>query len=285
MTPICIYSGNLSAAWSRAYLHALSHRSKVLPPLIISINTAGQSGAPTEDQAVRENLDRVLFERDAVSVEDTACTVFPQRLWSTSRGDRKRLFQLHRNGANPVDGESSPGPSDQSHCFERLVNFGDAAASVNQLESILSSYERDPFVRSSTFHAGIFDPARDQAHAGSNRFPSVQHVTFLPAGNDLAVNAFYVRQQFPFRAYGDLLGLARLGAFMAAEMKLRLGQLNVITGTEKLEGLPRPCRGLTALTAAARACIAANEPQRGGYDYDASGGFGSWGPARHRDAW
>ena len=283
MTPLVIHSTNLSAAWSHAYLHALSHRGRVLSPLIISITNTDQSGAPTEDQEVRQKLDRVLIERDAVSVEDAACTVFPQRLWSMSQGDRKRLFQLRQNGANPVDGESSPRPSDQSHCFERLVNFGDDTADGNQLDSILSEYEGNPFVRSSSFHAGAFDPARDRMHIGSNRFPSVQHLSFLPASNGLTVTAFYVRQQFPFRAYGDLLGLARLGAFMATEMKMRLRQLNVITGTEKLEGLPRPCRGLTALTAAARACIA-EEDRLGGSSGD-NGSFGSWLCAPHRDAW
>ena len=37
------------------------------------------------------------------------------------------------------------------------------------------------------------------------------------------------------RGYGNFLGLAHLGAFMAREMKLPIARLNVMAGVEKLD--------------------------------------------------
>jgi len=49
------------------------------------------------------------------------------------------------------------------------------------------------------------------------------------------MNAFYATQQLFDKAYGNFLGLSHLGAFIANEMGLRLEQLNIFAGIEKLE--------------------------------------------------
>ena len=68
----------------------------------------------------------------------------------------------------------------------------------------------------------------------------------------LVVNAFYATQQLFDKAYGNYLGLARLGAFMAHEMRLPLVRLNVFAGVAKLERIAKTDAGLTAIVEALR---------------------------------
>lgn len=49
------------------------------------------------------------------------------------------------------------------------------------------------------------------------------------------MNAFYATQQIVHKGYGNYLGLARLGAFMALQMKRRLERLNVFVGIAKMD--------------------------------------------------
>ena len=60
MTPLFITSDNLSAAWSRVYLHTLDHPGKEISPLIVSITGFDKDGKAQEDASVRVALDGVL---------------------------------------------------------------------------------------------------------------------------------------------------------------------------------------------------------------------------------
>ncbi|MEB5016537.1 hypothetical protein RXP78_29840, partial [Pseudomonas aeruginosa] len=67
-------------------------------------------------------------------------------------------------------------------------------------------------------------------------FPCLQHVTFAPAKDGLNVNAFYATQYMVERAYGNYLGLCRLGQFVAHELKLPLKRFTCFTGLALREG-------------------------------------------------
>lgn len=257
MTPLFITSENLSAAWSRVYLHILDNPGKEVSPLIVSITGFKQGGDALEDPEVRRALDAVLTDEKAVNVEDAAFTIFPQSLWRLAKGDRNRLFQMYRDWAFPAYKQSNRKLNGRGLYFERLVSYGSGPEDGNQLEWILKQYELKSSVRRSMLQASIFDPARDHVGQAQLGFPCLQHVSFLPSKNGLAMNAFYATQQLLFRAYGNFLGLAQLGAFMAQEMDMPFIQLNVTAGVEKLEGLPKTSAKLDKLTAAARACVAA----------------------------
>ena len=69
------------------------------------------------------------------------------------------------------------------------------------------------------------------------------------------INAFYATQQLFVKAYGNYLGIAQLGAFMAQEMKMKLIRMNVIIGVAKFERISKTDPALTPLLAAARACL------------------------------
>ena len=77
--------------------------------------------------------------------------------------------------------------------------------------------------------AATFDPGRDHVASAQLGFPCLQQVSFEPTAAGLVVNAFYATQQIFDKAYGNYLGLAQLGAFMAHEMGMP-SRLNVMVG-------------------------------------------------------
>jgi hypothetical protein len=133
--------------------------------------------------------------------------------------------------------------------FGRMVGFdldpvtgkrvpGGTPEEGNQLETLLRRVERSQEtgqgVQRAKLQVAVFDPARDHTPSPYLPFPCLQHVTFEPDGDVLHTNAFYATQQLVRKAYGNLLGLYRLGAFMAHEMGLRPGRLAVFVGVERL---------------------------------------------------
>lgn len=105
----------------------------------------------------------------------------------------------------------------------------------NQLEFGIGTYLARDGVRRSILQIAIFDPSRDHSAAAQLGFPCLQHVTFAPSDQGLCVNAFYAAQYMVERAYGNYLGLCRLGQFVAHEMELPLVRLTCFTGIAECE--------------------------------------------------
>jgi hypothetical protein len=83
----------------------------------------------------------------------------------------------------------------------------------------------------------------------------LQQVSFEPTTAGLVINAFYATQQIFDKAYGNYLGLAQLGAFMAHEMNMPLARLNVMVGIAKLERITKSDADFAPLVAAAQALV------------------------------
>ena len=68
------------------------------------------------------------------------------------------------------------------------------------------------------------------------------------------LNAFYATQQLFLKGYGNYLGLALLGLFVAEQIGLSLARITCFVGVEKMES--KPPKG-PLLDAVIRACEAA----------------------------
>jgi hypothetical protein len=73
-----------------------SHAGTEVSPLVLSVTGFDDKGVAPEDPAVRQAVDQLLKRKGRLKVEDVAFTIFPQRIWEMSRGDRARLFTLYR---------------------------------------------------------------------------------------------------------------------------------------------------------------------------------------------
>ena len=255
-TPLFIEDDNLSRAWSRAFLHICDHPGTTIQPLVVSLTGFTALGDVAEDVAVRSALDTCLRATGKRDIEAVAWAIFPQNLWRFAQTDRHRLFDLYKE-TYPRFRELNLAQNGRGLYFERLVAFGSGPIDGNQLEWIISQYLGRPGVRRSMLQAAIFDPARDHVADAQLGFPCLQQVSFVPDENSLTLNAFYATQQLYDKAYGNWLGLCRLGIFMAHEMGLTFTRLNCVSGIEKLERISKTAPSLSPVIEAARSCVSA----------------------------
>ena len=256
--PMVIHDRSLSRAWSRILLHAVRGAGTEISPLVLSISGL-QGGQSPEDLSVRRALDRALKHKARLPVDDVAFTIFPQRLWEMCP-NRDRLFELYI-ATVPRWKAMNRRLNGRGLYFERMVRYGRGPYCGNQLEWILSQYSSRIGVRRSMLQATTFDPDRDHVANARLGFPCLQQVSFAPTAQGLVVNAFYATQQIFDKAYGNYLGLAQLGAFMAHEMGTVLDRLNVMVGIAKLERISKSDEDLARVVAAAERMLD-GEPMR-----------------------
>ena len=231
-SPLIVTGDNLSVVWGRAFLNVYS--SGEISPLVVQINGLNND-EPPEIPRVRNSLDETMHEHaKGLSCHQVANTIFPCRLWNRDV-DRQELYRRyhrisdrilrHRNNRNGV-------------YFQRFIAFGDGSSTqggVNQLEHIIQTWHCGNH-RRSALQAAVFDPLADHSHQRQRGFPCLQQVAFAGAKGGLSVTGFYATQYIFERAYGNYLGLFRLGQFMAHEMRLRLEQVICVASPAKLSG-------------------------------------------------
>lgn len=257
--PLVIDERSLSAAWARAFLHIIDHAGTSVSPMVLSISGFDSKNAPLESSSVRGVLDALLVSHGALDVEDVAYTIFPQRLWLMAQGDRQRFYQFCRM-AFPRYQAMNKQANRRGLYFERIMSYGRGECDGNQLEWMLSQHEQrgGKGVRKSMYQASVFDPERDHIPDARIQFPCLQHVTFNPTKDGLVVNAFYATQQLLMKAYGNYLGISRMGAFMASQMESKLFKVNVFVGIAKFDDtdIKKTSSDLAPLLAECRSCLA-----------------------------
>jgi hypothetical protein len=249
--PLFVDEKSVSHAWAKAVIHILDHAGPEVSPLILSVTGFSPDGTIPEVESLRTELDKLLEARRLRSIEDVAFTIFPQRLWKLAQGDREKLFRYY-NDAFPRYQAMNPRDNRRGLYFERMTSYGRGPCEGNQIEWILSQYKARRGVRRSMFQASVFDPERDHVADAQLQFPCLQHVSFEPTSEGLVINAFYATQQLFVKAYGNYLGLAQLGAFMAQEMDLPLLRMNVVVGVAKFERISKTDPDLVSLIDVAR---------------------------------
>ena len=250
--PLLMTSNNLSYAWAQAFLHIIEHPGKEITPLVLSIDS-GDDGIVREDAIIRKSLDLSLEKTGNQRVHSVANTIFPHSYWELVGHDRHRLYAIYLKHL-PRLIALDKSKNHRGLYFERLIAF-DTGRDGNQLEHIISAYNSRRGVRRSMLQASIFDPRRDHVLAAQLGFPCLQHITFLPHGDGLTLNAVYATQQIFEKAYGNYLGLCRLGNFMAQAMRLRFSRLNCFVGVEKLDTIKKSELALKPLIEVARAAL------------------------------
>ena len=149
--PFLIDDTNLSRAWARLLLQVLDNAGTEVAPLILSVSGFARDGTVVEDPTVRQALDLLLKRKDRYVVENVAFTIFPQRYWVMSHGDRNRLFELYRKTFPRLQAMNRKANS-RGLYFERMMMYGRGPfADGNQLEWILSQYKSRKGV--TPFHA------------------------------------------------------------------------------------------------------------------------------------
>jgi hypothetical protein len=241
--------GNLSIAWANAICRVLDRGVAALTPLVVSVTDFDDDQLPREHAAIREALDRSLrVHGSGLSVETVAGTIFPNSLWHPGV-NREVLFRRYRNMIPRLKRDSR---NRNGLYFERLVAYPEAPAAGNQLEYILQCYRggirRKPALQAGLLNpavdfpvqAAVFNPAHDLTMQPQRGFPCMQQIAFAPDSEHktVSMSAFYASQYLYKRAYGNYLGLCRLGRFMASEMDLKLARVTCYVGFAQLDDTP-----------------------------------------------
>jgi len=237
-----VVDDNLSQVWYRAVRNILAYPGKESVPFTAAITGFHPDGQPYQDAAIAMVLDNYLLQTKRQTVEAVANTIFPWSLWNRAES-RAHLFERYRQILPRLQKASSK--NHKGLYFQRMITGG-SANRENQLDFALNVYQKRKGVRRSTLQIGIFQPAIDHSGAAQMGFPCLQHVTFTPTKKGLHVNAMYASQYLIERAYGNYLGLCRLGAFLAHELDMPLVQVTCLTGVLQMEDDKRDIERLLA---------------------------------------
>lgn len=278
--PLLVDQSNLSLAWAETYLAIRRTSGHRISPLSLTF-TGFEKAEPVEDAEIRKTLDAALADSGKPSIQTVANTIFPQVLWRRAKGDRQALYAAYRESLPDFVALESQ-QNKRGLYFARLTAFGldhktgeplpqYPAGSLqedgNQLEVIIKKCKKG--VLAIKLQASVFDPARDHVDDPRLGFPCLQHVTFIPhfADNTIVMNAFYATQQLFVRGYGNYLGLARLGLFVAGQTGLALDRVTCFVGVEKMDDSYKPdTKAVTALDEACESALAAATSAAGGME-------------------
>ena len=211
-------SRNLSQAWGEVFLALMQRGVEELGPVVVSISDVEEDGTPREDSAIRKRVDAELGKLTGRTIDDVADTIFPISLWNKRLEDSgEHTFQRYRKIWPRLRKRSRLNA--KGTYFQRMIAFRNDARVVNQLEHVIATYKKGNH-RRSALQVGIFNPLEDHSDQRIQGFPCLQQLAFTPSEEGLYVTGYYVLQYALDRAYGNYLGLCRLGAFMAHQMGL-----------------------------------------------------------------
>ncbi|MBD3343354.1 MAG: thymidylate synthase [Candidatus Lokiarchaeota archaeon] len=233
---------NLSIAWIKAFLKVMN--TNEVSPLIVSI-TGFENGTPIELNEIRRLLDNnLVINKTNLNVNQVANTIFPVSIWNKAK-PRQLLYDRYFRIYPKIK-------KDRRNCygvyFSRMTAYlpkGSSGKPINQLEDIIKLWtetkrNQNKNPRRTALQINIYDPTRDLTSQPRRGFPCLQHVTFAPFGRDgLVVTGFYALQHIYERAYGNYLGLCRLGHFVAHAMGLKLVRMNCFSGIANLGKIPK----------------------------------------------
>jgi hypothetical protein len=242
--PLFVEETNLSVAWALPFLGVMERGVRGLAPLVVHF-TGFENDEPQELPAVRTCLDHTLRNLGYYSTQTNANLICPIAWWERAP-DRHAFFARFREFYPGLRGWNRL--NRHGTYFGRLVAFGRGPEDGNQLEHIIKNFTERGVRRPTAMVASVFDPGRDHTAQRRRGFPCLNRVEFIPLGQgNLAVRADYPCQFLFERAYGNYLGLCRLGKFMAREMGLKLTQLTCTVGIAlRGEAAKRDLSGLEA---------------------------------------
>ena len=220
----------VSRAWGRALQIVTRTGRKEMTPLTVAIRGSDTAEVLSEHDGIRYELEKVLATHRKQAVETVANTIFPNSLWNKNK-PRQMLYE--RYAAILPKLRKASRKNAYGLYFERMIMNGRDDA-PNQIEFGLNAF--GPGMRRSVLQVGVFDPGKDHSAAIRRGFPCLQHLSFVPnQGGRLSVNAFYASQFMVERAYGNYLGICRLGRFVAHELGLRLTRVTFHVGLASLD--------------------------------------------------
>jgi hypothetical protein len=237
---------NISEVWRSVFQTLLSKPKHEISPLVVQVEI--EDYEKIEVPEIKEVLDSYLKNENEKSCRTVANTIFPESLWNKLY-KREKLYKRYEYAWPKIN---KYGSNNKGTYFQRMIAYNSIidAKTTNQLEHIIETWIKGNHLRSA-LQVSIFDPRTDHNHSRQKGFPCLQQLAFNPHGRNgkegLEVIAFYANQAIVEKAYGNYLGLIKLGNFMAHEMHLNFIKLTCISSVAKLSSSSRSLTNLHSL--------------------------------------
>lgn len=206
-------------AWAAAAAALLEARGEAFN-VIIDVAEPNQSDSADEEIVAR--VDSLLREHDAYPISTVANTIFPQALLE-AHGSPAFYDEYLRN----YDSLSASSRR-WGRYFERMIRHRKAEEGwYNPLELLIAKM-RQHSRYTSAFELAIYDPLRDGRSVRGGQ--CLSFISFkIRKPSILLMTAMYRNHSYITRCLGNLLGLARLQAFVASQAGLKQGSLTCIS--------------------------------------------------------
>jgi hypothetical protein len=237
---LTLSANSVSDAWQQVVSACLATSTHEICALTVEITCNGS----LDDPSFRNGVNRTLVAANKAPVETVARTIFPSGLWNplSSRSE------LYRRYLNILPKLRKCTLNRRGLYFERMIQFPlDRKSNVfkNQLEFVINTYVNHNNHRRSALQVSLYNPFLDATNSPRLGFPCLQQVGFIPTNlRDLTIVAFYPLHYIFERAYGNYLGLAHLGQFMAKEMGLNLKRIVCVAGVAHFESSAKALKSL-----------------------------------------
>ena len=216
----------LAQAWSAASDYLLGRPEWTDTTIILHVTQP--TLVRTEDQAVADILDEFLITHGQYSHHTVAETIFPGYEYVTHGVDG--VYRVYPEEVFP----RIKGHDDMRHwgtyAYRLLRRTDDSGNEYNPLEYCIDKM-RDKVRKRACYELGLgfgFDLATyddDDDRGDRMGGPCLSHLSFKVIGDHVHLAAMYRSHYYIHRAYGNLLGLARLQAFVAEQIELSPGPL------------------------------------------------------------
>ncbi len=229
-----IIGGNIQEVWLEAFTRLTQPGITSICPFSVTVTDITEELEEPMTR-MRQVLDTALLSVSGGRTTHTvANTIFPISLWNKN-APREMLYRRFLENVWPSSQKCEG--NKRGHYFHRMIAF-DEITHGNQLEHVIETWLEHKNHRHSALQICIFDPKRDHTNSRQQGFPCLHQVCFTPLGNNgnegLAVTGFYATQHIFTKAYGNYLGLIRLGHFVAKALGLKLKRMTCFAGVAKL---------------------------------------------------
>jgi hypothetical protein len=219
-----VQANDVGVAWAKAMVRVAAAPGREIHPFLVTIATNGNA---TDDPRIRGIADQAISTASTTPIATVSSTIFPSSLWNPNLPPSALFCRYERIWPNVRRNRANA----HGTYFRRFTAFG--ATGVNQVAHVLATWRQGNH-RRSALQLAVLDPAQDHTHQRQRGFPCLHQVALVPDNGGLRITGFYGMQLVFEKAYGNYMGLARLGEFFAAEMGLSLASVTCVASVAKL---------------------------------------------------
>jgi thymidylate synthase len=222
-----------AAAWLNAAVAVNAAHGHEAHNVIIDV--AEPLSEAEADRHVIQLVDKFLRSKDAMPVQAVANTIFPQEIYR--RHGAPKLYAVYENVYAHIKKQG-----DWGRYFERMTRRSTSSGKIiNPLGDMVAKMKHHVHGGGKTFRniyeltisdptldIPIYDPERDAGPVMNRQ--CLSFLSFkLDADNRLMLTAVYRNHYYVERLLGNLIGLARLMAFVGHEAGVPIGPMTVVS--------------------------------------------------------